>query len=141
MDPPWAAPVEVRQSKRTNPPLRRFARKCDVSNRSSAIHQLSFTRITRNVTSSSCAWPTNLRHEQTKIIKYNHLVANALILYNTREMTRVIQELITEGYPVNEQTIRLLGPYRTEHVNRFGSYTLNMDREIPPLEIKFELPV
>ncbi len=84
---------------------------------------------------------TNLRHEQTKIIKYNHLVANALILYNTREMTRVIQELITEGYPVNEQTIRLLGPYRTEHVNRFGSYTLNMDREIPPLEIKFELPV
>ena len=51
-----------------------------------------------------------------------------------------IQELVAEGYPVDEQTIRLLGPYRTEHVNRFGSYTLNMDREISPLEIKFELP-
>ena len=83
---------------------------------------------------------TNLRHEQIKIVKYNHLVANSLILYNAREMTRVLQELVAEGYPVSEQTIRLLAPYRTEHINRFGSYTLNMDREVPPLEIKFELP-
>ena len=83
---------------------------------------------------------TNLRHEQAKIIKYNHLVANALILYNTREMTRVLRELVAEGYPVEEQTIRLLGPYRTEHINRFGSYRLDMDREVPPLKIAFELP-
>ena len=39
----------------------------------------------------------NLHHEQIKIVKYNHLVANSLMLYNTREMTRAIQELVAEG--------------------------------------------
>ena len=33
---------------------------------------------------------TNLRHEQIKIVKYNHLVANSLILYNTREILYVL---------------------------------------------------
>jgi len=84
---------------------------------------------------------TNLRHEQTKVVKYNHLVANTLILYNAHEMTRVIQGLIDEGYPITEETIRQLGPYRTDHINRFGSYTLNMDQEMLPLEVTFELPV
>ena len=83
---------------------------------------------------------TNLRHEQTKIIKYNHLVANAAILYNTQEMTRVLQELIQEGYPIDEQVIRQLAPYRTEHINRFGSYTLNLDQEVPPLVVDFNWP-
>ena len=36
----------------------------------------------------------NLRHEQRKIIKYNHLVANLLILYNVSAMTKTIGELV-----------------------------------------------
>ena len=31
----------------------------------------------------------NVRHEQSKIVKYNHLVANMVVLYNTERMTRV----------------------------------------------------
>jgi hypothetical protein len=67
-------------------------------------------------------------------------VANAIILYNTREMTCVIQDLIQEGYPINEQTLRLLAPYRTEHINRFGSYILNLEQDVPPLVVDFNLP-
>ena len=81
----------------------------------------------------------NLRHEQRKVIKYNHLVANLLILYNVDEMTRVIQELIKEGHQVNEEVLPLLSPYRREHINRFGSYILDMDQEVPPLRVATKL--
>lgn len=47
----------------------------------------------------------NLRHEQIKIIKYNHLVANLLIFYNTQEMTRVLKELTEEGYQIKQATL------------------------------------
>ena len=32
----------------------------------------------------------NLRHEQRKVIKYNHLVANMVILHNVVGMSRVL---------------------------------------------------
>ena len=35
----------------------------------------------------------NVRHEQRKVIKYNHLVANMVILYNVQWMSRRIREL------------------------------------------------
>ena len=61
----------------------------------------------------------NLKHEQIKIIKYNHLVSNLLIFYNTQEMTRVLKEFKKEGYPVKKATFRAFSPYRMEHINRF----------------------
>ncbi|MFK7982150.1 MAG: Tn3 family transposase [Saprospiraceae bacterium] len=81
----------------------------------------------------------NLKHEQIKIIKYNHLVANLLIFYNTQEMTRVLKELTQEGYQIKKSTLQALSPYRTEHINRFGYYPLNMNQEVPPLNIDFQL--
>ena len=33
---------------------------------------------------------TNLRHEQQKVVKYNHLVANMLILHNVEALSRVV---------------------------------------------------
>lgn len=77
--------------------------------------------------------PENLRHEQTKMIKYNHLVANLTILYNVNHMTRVLNELAQEGYNIDPEVIKDLAPYRTEHIKRFGSYSLNMQREAEPL--------
>ena len=32
----------------------------------------------------------NLRHEQQKVVKYNHLVANMLILHNVEALSRVL---------------------------------------------------
>ena len=68
------------------------------------------------------------RAEQRKIIRYNHLVANLLVFHNGASMTRVLQELINEGYPVTEDVIAQLAPYRTEHINRFRRYELRLDQ-------------
>jgi len=81
----------------------------------------------------------NLKHEQIKIIKYNHLVSNLLIFYNTQEMTRVLKELKEEGYPIKKATLRTLLPYRTEHINRFGYYALNINQKVMPLITGFQL--
>ncbi len=44
----------------------------------------------------------NNRTEQRKIIRYNHLVANLVIFHNVVTMTRIIKDLIAEGYTINE---------------------------------------
>jgi TnpA family transposase len=75
----------------------------------------------------------NLRHEQSKIIKYNHLLANLIILYNVQEMTRALQQLREEGIELDEETICFLAPFRTEHIRRFGSYTLDWTKKVAPL--------
>ena len=72
----------------------------------------------------------NDRHEQRKIIKYNHLAANLVVLYNVNAMTRVLNDLKTDGYPINEELVAGLAPYRTHHINRFGDYSLDLEREI-----------
>ena len=75
----------------------------------------------------------NNRDQQRKIIKYNHLVANLIILHTMRSMTRALNELSTEGYVIEPVLLKKLAPYRTQHINRFGSYTLNLDKIVEPL--------
>jgi len=64
--------------------------------------------------------PSNNRDEQRKFIKYNHLVANCLIFYNVFEMSRILNQLMQEGYSFSDEAISALSPYLTEHVNRLG---------------------
>jgi Tn3 transposase DDE domain len=52
-------------------------------------------------------------------------------------MTRVLQELIDEGYPVTPEIIARLSPYKIEHINRFGHYELRFDQ--PPRPITEDL--
>jgi hypothetical protein len=73
----------------------------------------------------------NDRDRQRKRIKYNHLVANCLIFHNVQAQTRVLRHLAAEGHEFDEATLSRLSPYLTEHVNRFGKDTLNLDRENP----------
>jgi TnpA family transposase len=75
----------------------------------------------------------NIRHEQRKVIKYNHLVANMIILHNVVGMTRVLRELRDEGAEVTPEILGGLAPFRTAHINRFGDYTLDFRRKIGPL--------
>jgi TnpA family transposase len=58
----------------------------------------------------------NNREEQRKIIRYNHLVANLVVFHNVVAMTRVLQRLIDEGYPVTPEILARLSPYKTEHI-------------------------
>ena len=73
----------------------------------------------------------NDRDEQRKIIKYGHVVANCLVFHNVQAQTRVLQQLLAEGLHFSDETIACLSPYLTEHVNRFGAYALNLQRDVP----------
>jgi TnpA family transposase len=81
----------------------------------------------------------NRREEQRKIIKYNHLVANLLIFHNVVTMTKVIHQLAAEGQRISAEALAVLSPYQTRHVNRFGQYTLQLDRIPEP--IAYDLPL
>jgi TnpA family transposase len=78
----------------------------------------------------------NVRHEQRKVIKYNQLVANLLILHNVEAMTRVLKELQAEGFVVDAAVLGGLAPYRVEHINRFGDYSLDLERQVPPMQFE-----
>jgi len=80
----------------------------------------------------------NVRHEQRKVIKYNQLVANMVILHNVHEMTRLLKEIQSKGYELTEEVLRGLGPYRKGHINRFGEYVLDLDKEVEPMNYKVE---
>jgi len=81
----------------------------------------------------------NDRDRQRKLIKYNHLVANCLIIHNVQAQTRILRQLAEEGEEFDEATLSRLSPYLTEHVNRFGKYTLNLDRDSAALDYTLEL--
>jgi hypothetical protein len=67
----------------------------------------------------------NVRDEQRKFIKYNHLVANLLSLHTLVTMTKALQQLLEEGHTIDMEALSTLSPYRTEHINRFGNYVIN----------------
>ena len=53
----------------------------------------------------------NLRHEQAKIVKYNHLVANLIILHNVNAMTKGIKKLQREGIEISSEMLGGFSPY------------------------------
>ncbi len=61
------------------------------------------------------------------------------MLYNVDEMTRVFNQLIEEGYEITAEMIMAFAPYRTEHINRFGSYDSEVQREVLPLQHSLNL--
>ena len=70
---------------------------------------------------------------QTKVIKYNELLANALILQNTIDMGNTIKRLKGEGVELTRQDIKSLSPYLTSHIKRFGEYIIDLDRKSDPI--------
>ena len=82
---------------------------------------------------------SNNRTLQRKRIKYSHLIANCLIFHNVHAQTRILHQLVQEGYPVDEAVLARLSPYLTAHVNRFGHYTLNFQRQMPPPDYTLNL--
>jgi len=81
----------------------------------------------------------NNRDEQRKIIKYNHLVSNCIIFHNVFHITQILQELIMEGHKIEEDTIAALSPYVTQHINRFGRYNLDLNRNPPDIDYNLSL--
>jgi TnpA family transposase len=70
--------------------------------------------------------------EQQKHLRYNDLVATAVILQNTVDMTRIVADLQREGWRVSAADLSFLSPYQTSTVKRFGEYVLNLSRPPEP---------
>jgi TnpA family transposase len=80
------------------------------------------------------------RDEQRKMVKYNHLVANLLIFHTAVGMTRALDEIAADGHgaAITPEALAGTSPYLNEHLNRFGSYELDLSK--PPAPLPFELP-
>jgi len=76
--------------------------------------------------------------EQEKRIKYTDLVANALILQNVADMTRLLPKLVEQGHIVTRETLATLSPYLTGNYRRFGDYFVDVEQTPEPL--LFDLP-
>jgi len=63
----------------------------------------------------------NVRDEQRKVIKYNHLVANLLIFLTLVTMTRGLQQMREDGYDIDLEALATLSPYQTEPIKKIGS--------------------
>jgi TnpA family transposase len=78
--------------------------------------------------------------EQQKRLRYNDLVASAVILHNVVDMSRILAQLKAEGYNVRDEDRNFLSPHLTGCIKRFGDYTVNMakppepwlDDQVPP---------
>ncbi|HNA27564.1 MAG TPA: Tn3 family transposase [Nitrospira sp.] len=67
--------------------------------------------------------------EQQKRLRYNDLVASALILHNTVDMIRTLQRMKREGWKISDEEVSFLSPYQVAHVKRFGVYSLKLNRK------------
>lgn len=77
--------------------------------------------------------------EQEKAVKYNDLVANAVIFHNVVEQTRIIRSLMREGWKITAEDVAALSPYMTSHIKRFGDYLIDAEAIPEPYEAELAL--
>ncbi len=71
---------------------------------------------------------TNNPKLMEKIIKYNHLVANAVIFQNVVDLTELLRQLQREGHLLSRDDVAARSPYLTAHIKRFGDYFLDLEQ-------------
>lgn len=76
----------------------------------------------------------NVRDDQLKVIKYNHLIANLVIFHNCHTMTLALKELETAGWRLTPELLAVFSPFRTHHLNRFGLYEL---KDVVPMAVDY----
>jgi len=54
------------------------------------------------------------------------------MLQNVADLTEALEQLKQRGYPVQSEDVAHLSAYMTEHLQRFGEYTLKL-RPMAPL--------
>lgn len=77
---------------------------------------------------------TNDPAEQEKRLHYRDIVANALILQNTVDLSQVLRQLRAEGYSVRRALVAHLSPYPTQHLRRYGDYPLHFEAMPEPID-------
>ena len=57
------------------------------------------------------------------------LMANVVIVWNTRYIQAIIDQLQSEGYVVEESDLVHVSPCRFKHINKHGKYNFNVEKE------------
>jgi TnpA family transposase len=78
--------------------------------------------------------------EQEKRIKYNEVLANAVMVMNVVDMTRILRQLDPQEYKITPQTLARLSPYMTDHIRRFGDYVIDLDTIPEDPELSLFIP-
>ena len=60
--------------------------------------------------------------EQEKQLKYASLVANAVMLSNVADLTRVLSDMAADGHPVTPALAASLSPYMRRHILMQGPH-------------------
>ncbi|WP_034301970.1 Tn3 family transposase [Herbaspirillum sp. RV1423] len=71
-------------------------------------------------------------NEQQKRLRYIDLVASAVILQNTVDMMKIMQDMYAAGEPISVADAEFMSPYGTHGVKRFGNYHLDLKRPPEP---------
>jgi hypothetical protein len=51
-------------------------------------------------------------------------------------MVGALKKIQEEELPIDEEILAGPAPYRTEHINRNGDYTLDLERIVPPMNYR-----
>ena len=78
--------------------------------------------------------------EQEKRLHYLDLVANAIILQNTVDLSQAIQTVSDQGFPVTTELLAGLSPYLTSKIKRYGDYILDLLTKPLPLDEILAIP-
>ena len=79
--------------------------------------------------------------EHEKAVKYNDIIANAVMFQKVLDMSNIVLKLHAEDYPILAKGLARTSPLMTDHLNRFGEYIVNM--EVEPVDIRqaMKLPI
>ncbi len=58
------------------------------------------------------------------------LVTNAIVVWNTRYIQAIIEQLEKEGYEISEEDKTHISPCRFDHINKHGHLNLQVEREL-----------
>lgn len=80
--------------------------------------------------------------EQEKTAKFNALLSNAVIFHNALDIAEIVRQLQAEGMDIAPEDLAQLSPYLTEHIRRFGEYSIHElgdepDAYEPRLDVDF----
>ncbi len=77
--------------------------------------------------------------EQNNQASCLNLTTNAIVVWNTVYMQAVIDQLRSEGYPIDDNDLAHLSPARYEHINPYGKYSFDLhlpQNQLRPLSQK-----
>lgn len=64
------------------------------------------------------------------------LVTNAVIVWNTRYIQAMVEQLKAEGYEVLDSDLVHISPCRFDHINKYGKYEFNVEKELGREELR-----